>query len=108
MKYFLQEFNYDVFTIPTTPDESDLTYKQIMKNMKKAKYGNVLMLCDKEIEANGKHWDRARLLRGTIRQLMGNPRNFFDFLHILSKTDVTCASGYCLGCSAQLDRLMWA
>ena len=94
---FFMFFNYDVFTIPTTSEDSDLNYKQIMKGMDKAKYGNVLMLCDKEIEASGKHADRARLLRGTIRQVMGDltvSRADFDIITKFSPNHTDYAERY--------------
>ena len=79
MDDYMYMFNYDVFTIPTTSHKKDSNYCEIMENMKNGEYKTVLGLCEKEIVTRGKHAIRAKLLRGTIRQLMGDPRSLKDF-----------------------------
>ena len=86
MQEYFRMFNYDVFTIPTTSHKKDSNYCEIMDCMKKAMYTKVLVLCEKEIKTRGKHRDRAKLLRGSIRQWKGIPESRKDFDEILRLT----------------------
>ena len=71
LRSVIDTFRYDPFTIElSATNERDANYSEILRNLKRGKYGNVVKFCDKEIESQGCHRDRALLLRGFIKYCM--------------------------------------
>jgi len=88
VKSYLDSFNKDIFYVDLPDDELDSVYGVILRCMSKKQYDDIIELCTKEIDQEGKYSNYTYLLRGTLYTLMCDiDKAMDDFNNVMKLED---------------------